>query len=158
MGLRSVVTLLERRCNVDKKELDKYYSMEEKQKRLKPPPAKAKPVASAAKRLLDEERKPIAARAKPVGREGKKGVMTAAEARERTDYARELNKAIQSSAKSNGSRGSGGIGGGGGMFPDTEKVPGKRPLKMKHGGMVKSSASKRADGIAKKGKTKGRII
>ena len=29
---------------------------------------------------------------------------------------------------------------------------------MKKGGMVKSSASKRADGIAKKGKTKGRII
>jgi hypothetical protein len=44
------------------------------------------------------------------------------------------------------------------MFPDTEKVPGKRPLKMKHGGMVKSSASKRADGIAKKGKTKGRMV
>ena len=52
----------------------------------------------------------------------------------------------------------GGGGGGGGMFPDTEKVPGKRPLKMKKGGMVKSSASKRADGIAMKGKTKGRIV
>jgi hypothetical protein len=51
-----------------------------------------------------------------------------------------------------------GGGGGGGMFPDTEKVPGKRPLKMKHGGMVKSSASKRADGIVKKGKTKGRMV
>jgi hypothetical protein len=32
-------------------------------------------------------------------REGKKGLMTPAEARERTDNARELNKAIQSSAK-----------------------------------------------------------
>jgi hypothetical protein len=31
-------------------------------------------------------------------------------------------------------------------------------LKMKKGGMVKSSASKRADGIAKKGKTKGRMV
>lgn len=31
-------------------------------------------------------------------------------------------------------------------------------LKFKRGGVVKSSASKRADGIAKKGKTRGRII
>ena len=29
---------------------------------------------------------------------------------------------------------------------------------MKKGGMVKSSASKRADGIAKKGKTRGRMV
>jgi hypothetical protein len=49
-------------------------------------------------------------------------------------------------------------GGGGGMFPDTERVPGKKQLKMKKGGMVKSSASKRADGIAIKGKTKGRMV
>ena len=48
--------------------------------------------------------------------------------------------------------------GGGGMNPtDIEKVPGKRQLKMKAGGEV-SSASKRADGIATKGKTRGRII
>ena len=52
----------------------------------------------------------------------------------------------------------GGGGGGGGMAPDTERVPGKRQLKMKKGGMVKSSASKRADGIAVKGKTKGRMV
>ena len=52
----------------------------------------------------------------------------------------------------------GGGGGGGGMFPDTEKTPGKRPLKMKKGGSVKSSASKRADGIAKKGKTRGKMV
>ena len=51
-----------------------------------------------------------------------------------------------------------GGGGGGGMLPDTEKVPGKRPLKMKKGGSVKSSASKRADGIAKKGKTRGKMV
>ena len=57
-----------------------------------------------------------------------------------------------------GRGGMGGVGGGGGMFPNTEKVPGKRPLKMKHGGMVKSSASKRADGIVKKGKTRGRMV
>ena len=51
--------------------------------------------------------------------------------------------------------GRGGMGGGGGgMFPDTEKVPGKRPLKMKSGG----SASARADGIAIRGKTKGRMV
>jgi hypothetical protein len=85
--------------------------------------------------------------------------MTAAEARERTDNARELNKAIQSSAKSGGSRGGGGGGGGGGLFPTERGLPGgKRPLKMKHGGMVKSSASKRADGIVKKGKTRGRMV
>jgi hypothetical protein len=34
----------------------------------------------------------------------------------------------------------------------------KEPVKKKAGGMVKSSASKRADGIAKKGKTKGRMV
>jgi hypothetical protein len=52
-----------------------------------------------------------------------------------------------------------GGGGGGGMNPaDIEKVPGKRPLKMKAGGMVKSSASKRADGCAQRGKTKGRMV
>ena len=46
-------------------------------------------------------------------------------------------------------------GGGGGMNPaDIERVPGKRPLKMKKGGVVKSSASKRADGIAIRGKTR----
>ena len=55
-------------------------------------------------------------------------------------------------------RGRGSVGGGGGMFPDTERVPGKKQLKMKKGGMVKSSASKRADGVAKKGKTKGRMV
>lgn len=44
--------------------------------------------------------------------------------------------------------------GGGGMNPaDIEKVPGKKPLKMKKGGAV-SSASKRADGIAIRGKTR----
>jgi hypothetical protein len=41
---------------------------------------------------------------------------------------------------------------------DLERVPGKRPLKMKAGGSVKSSASKRADGIAKKGKTRGKMV
>jgi hypothetical protein len=52
-----------------------------------------------------------------------------------------------------------GGGGGGGMNPiDLERVPGKRPLKMKAGGSVKSSASKRADGIAIRGKTKGRMV
>jgi hypothetical protein len=51
------------------------------------------------------------------------------------------------------------VGRGGGMNPiDLERVPGKRPLKMKKGGSVKSSASKRADGIAKKGKTRGKMV
>ena len=49
-------------------------------------------------------------------------------------------------------------GGGGGMNPaDIERVPGKRPLKMKSGGAV-SSASKRADGCCKKGKTRGKMV
>jgi membrane protein involved in colicin uptake len=47
-----------------------------------------------------------------------------------------------------------GGGGGGGGIP---KVGPKRPTEMKKGGMV-SSASKRADGIATKGKTKGRMV
>jgi hypothetical protein len=34
----------------------------------------------------------------------------------------------------------------------------KEPVKKKAGGMVKSSASKRADGIAIRGKTKGRMV
>jgi hypothetical protein len=54
-------------------------------------------------------------------------------------------------------RSSGARGGGGGMNPaDIEKVPGKKPLKMKSGGMA--SASKRADGCAQRGKTKGRMV
>ena len=49
-----------------------------------------------------------------------------------------------------------GGGGGGGGIPKTGL---KKPLDMKKGGKVKaSSASKRADGIAVKGKTRGRII
>ena len=51
-----------------------------------------------------------------------------------------------------------GSAGGGGMNPtDIEKVPGKRQLKMKSGGSVKSSASKRADGCAVRGKTRGKM-
>ena len=64
---------------------------------------------------------------------------------------------VEKSRSSSGSRG--GMGGGGGMNPiDLERVPGKRPLKMKKGGSIKSSASKRADGIAKKGKTRGKMV
>jgi hypothetical protein len=59
-----------------------------------------------------------------------------------------------------GRGGMGGVGGGGMNPIDLEKVPGRRPLKMAKGGAVKvkSSASKRADGIVKKGKTKGRMV
>ena len=49
-------------------------------------------------------------------------------------------------------------GGGGGMMPDIEKIPGKRPLKMAKGGAVKSSTKYRGDGICKKGHTKGRMV
>ena len=51
----------------------------------------------------------------------------------------------------------GGGGGGGGMKPDTDITASRKLPKMKSGGTVKS-ASKRADGIATKGKTRGRII
>ena len=34
----------------------------------------------------------------------------------------------------------------------------KKPVEKKAGGMIKSSASKRADGIAMKGKTRGRMV
>ena len=58
---------------------------------------------------------------------------------------------------SSGRGGIGSAGGGGGMNPaDIEKVPGKKPLKMKSGGMA--SASKRADGIAIRGKTRGKMV
>ena len=41
--------------------------------------------------------------------------------------------------------------------PKKQKTPVKE-LVMKHGGSVKSSASRRADGIASRGKTKGRFV
>ena len=69
----------------------------------------------------------------------------------------DLKRLLKKAEKSRSSSPRGGSGGGG-MFPDTERVPGKKQLKMKKGGMVKSSASKRADGIAVKGKTKGRMV
>ena len=52
---------------------------------------------------------------------------------------------------------SGGGGGGGGMRPDTDITASKKLFKMAKGGSV-SSASKRADGIAQRGKTKGRML
>jgi hypothetical protein len=51
------------------------------------------------------------------------------------------------------SRPSGGGGGGAGI----PKVGPKKPFEMKKGGVV-SSASKRADGCAVKGKTRGRMV
>ena len=74
------------------------------------------------------------------------------------DTIKKENLSITDRLKKANGRGRGSVGGGGGMFPDTERVPGKKQLKMKKGGMVKSSASKRADGVAKKGKTKGRMV
>jgi hypothetical protein len=43
-------------------------------------------------------------------------------------------------------------------FAKRAKERAAKKIKMKKGGIVKSSASKRADGIAKKGKTKGRMV
>jgi len=63
----------------------------------------------------------------------------------------------QESVKSVDSGGARSGGGGGGMNPaDIEKVKKPGALKMKKGGAV--SASKRADGIAIRGKTKGRMV
>jgi hypothetical protein len=79
---------------------------------------------------------------------------------DKKDLQRLFEKVEKTKPSSPGSSGGGrGSAGGGGMNPtDIEKVPGKRQLKMNSGGSVKSSASKRADGIAVKGKTKGRMI
>jgi hypothetical protein len=49
------------------------------------------------------------------------------------------------------------VSGGGGGGAGIPKVGPKKPFEMKKGGMV-YSASKRADGCAIKGKTKGRIV
>jgi len=43
-------------------------------------------------------------------------------------------------------------------FTQEDQYKDKEPVKKKAGGMVKSSASKRADGCAIKGKTKGRMV
>ena len=50
-----------------------------------------------------------------------------------------------------------GSGGGGGMKPDTDITASKKLPKMAKGGSV-SAASRRADGCATKGKTKGRMV
>jgi hypothetical protein len=48
-------------------------------------------------------------------------------------------------------------GGGGGMKPDTDITASRKLPKMAKGGTV-GSASKRADGCAQRGKTKGRMV
>ena len=50
-----------------------------------------------------------------------------------------------------------GSGGGGGMKPDTDITASKKLPKMAKGGSV-STASRRADGCATKGKTRGRMV
>jgi hypothetical protein len=51
------------------------------------------------------------------------------------------------------SGGGGGGGGGGGMMPDLEGLKGRKPKMYKKGG----TASSRADGIAQRGKTRGKM-
>lgn len=54
-----------------------------------------------------------------------------------------------------------GGGGGGGMKPDTDITASRKLPKMAKGGKVKSkvsSASKRADGCAQRGKTRGKFV
>ena len=43
------------------------------------------------------------------------------------------------------------------LAEERERITGKKPMLAK-GGAVKSSASKRADGIAQRGKTRGRMV
>ena len=43
-------------------------------------------------------------------------------------------------------------------FTQEEEYKDDKPIKKKTGGVIKSSASKRADGCAKRGKTKGRMV
>ena len=60
--------------------------------------------------------------------------------------------------ETSGRMGRGG-GGGGGMKPDTDITASRKLPKMKSGGKVKvSSASKRADGCAQRGKTRGKFV
>jgi len=76
---------------------------------------------------------------------------------DKLDDEKGLQRIFEKAEKSRSSSPRGG-GGGGGMNPaDIEKVPGKKPLKMKSGGMI-SSASKRADGCAIRGKTKCKMV
>ena len=78
-------------------------------------------------------------------------------------FQKEINKDFDEAEKrakqanrsgSGGARGGGG--GGGGMKPDTDITASKKLPKMAKGGSV--SASKRADGIAQRGKTRGKYI
>jgi hypothetical protein len=57
---------------------------------------------------------------------------------------------------SNKSKSGGGGGGGGSMTDPMERKT--KPYNKAKGGIIKSSASKRADGCAIKGKTKGRMV
>ena len=69
---------------------------------------------------------------------------------------RNLSPYEKKAEKFEGSKTKGGGGGGGGVLP-LEKMLKMNKMNYKAGGKV-SSASKRADGCAIKGKTKGRII
>ena len=105
---------------------EKYFSMEERAKRLK---------VENAPDTEENRKKRAEMRAKESAKYGE----------------------LQTQFQKEHFKGRGGGGGGGGMNPaDIEKVPGKRPLKMKKGGVV--SASKRADGCAVKGKTRGKMV
>jgi hypothetical protein len=71
-------------------------------------------------------------------------------AAEKAAEARELARRFSIEGKSVFSGGSGGAG----VLPKT----GQKKAEYKKGGMVRSSASKRADGIAQRGKTRGRMV
>ena len=64
---------------------------------------------------------------------------------------RDIFERVEKKQRSSGARG--GVGGGGMNPADIERVPGKKPLKMKSGGYVKA-----ADGCAKRGKTRGKMV
>jgi predicted Rossmann-fold nucleotide-binding protein len=78
------------------------------------------------------------------------GAADKARAAEKAAEARELARRFSIEGKSVFSGG----GGGAGVLPKT----GQKKAEYKKGGMVRSSASKRADGIAQRGKTRGKIV
>lgn len=69
------------------------------------------------------------------------------------DEAKLIEKIREKAKASGGARGGGG---GGGMKPDTDITASRKLPKMAKGGTV--SASKRADGCATKGKTRGKMV
>jgi len=98
--------------------------------------------------------------AKKLAKKGAKKTDKELEAEETKKFDKALSKAMQKEEskpfKGHALRGSEGKTGKG--YRDYETGSPKLSDEFKKGGSVKSSASKRADGIAKKGKTRGKMV